>query len=150
MITAPGRRHAASPTEKTMARADRTYLEWFKEATQEFRVNFHLTPELVAAGAALEAGSTPTVKLEELADGLPERWVDRSSLVTIGTPEVVDALDEDGDVLLEDGAVLFTLAGASREEAPLPGDEYSVLVIANRGDTPANQVAARIWLRIMP
>lgn len=133
-----------------MARKDRTYLEWFKPATQLFTVNFHLTPELLAAQTTLEAGSTPTVLLEELTTENPEAWTDRTSQVTISTPAVVDAVDENGNVLMENGAVQFSLTTEARTDPPLPADKYSFLVVANRADNPTLQVAGRAWLRIMP
>lgn len=133
-----------------MAQNRKTYLEWFKEASQVFNVQFHEMPEIVAAGTALDPGTTPSVKLEELTGENPEVWTDVTTDVTLATPGVVDAVDDDGTVLLADGAVQFVISGEARTEAPLPGDKYSFLVKASRADDPTLEVSARAWLRIMP
>lgn len=133
-----------------MARDKKTYLEWYKEATQLFTVNFHKTPELLAARTTLQTGGTPTVALEELTSENPETWTDRSADVTIAGVSIVDAVDEDGEVLMTDGAVQFYLTGEPRTEAPTPADNFSFLVIAPRNDDPTLEVAGRAWLRIMP
>ncbi len=128
----------------------RTYLEWFKEATQLFTVNFHESSELLAAQTTLDAGATPVVKLEQLTSENPEVWTDVTADVSVQSIAVVDAVDEDGNVLMVDGAVQFYLVGEARTEDPLPGDNYSFLVRCARADNPVLEVAGRAWLRIMP
>jgi hypothetical protein len=115
-----------------------------------FQVQFHEMPEIVAAGTALDPGTQPVVKLEQLASENPESWTDVTTDITLATPGVVDAVDEDGNVLLANGAVQFVITGEVRTDPPLPGDNYSFLVKASRADDPTLEVSARAWLRIMP
>ena len=128
----------------------KTYLEWYKEATQLFTVNFHESPELGAAQTTLDPGATPVVLLEQLTSENPEAWTDVTSQVTISTPAVVDAVDDEGTVLMENGAVQFALTGEARTDTPLPADNFSFLVRCARADDPTLEVAGRAWLRIMP
>lgn len=129
------------------------YLEWFKPARTEFTVKFHEMQELMEAQTTLDPDTTPTVVLQSLVDEYPEEWDDAvDAEVTIGTPTVVDAVDAaDPDcVLMENGAVRFTVEAETNDEAPAPGTGYSFLIIASRADDRTIKVPMRRWLRIMP
>lgn len=136
---------------ESSAYLEKTYLEWFPNATQLFHVGFGTHDELVKAATHLdEDGNTPTVTLHELTVERPETWdaPTTGDPVSISQITVVDDVDEDGTVIMEDGAVQFRMAKGAT--APDPGDIYSFYVQADRADDPALQVATRVWLRIMP
>lgn len=129
---------------------DKTYLEWFRAASQIFHVGFGQLDELVKAGTALDAdGNTPTVELHQLTKERPETWADVSSLVSISQITVVDDTDADGEVIMADGAVQFRIAADTVDDLP-SGDEYSFFIMADRADDPTLQVATRVWVRVMP
>ena len=107
--------------------------------------------ELVKASTNLdEDGATPTVNLQELTSERPETWgaVTTGDPVSIAQITVVDDVDEDGVVIMENGAVQFRISSGAT--APNPGDIYSFYVQADRADDPTLQVAARVWVRVMP
>jgi hypothetical protein len=130
--------------------SDKTYLEWYRAANQVFHVGFGTHSELLKGGTNLdEDGNTPTVELHELTVEHPETWVDVSSKVSISQIVVVDDTDEDGEVIMANGAVQFRLAADTGADLK-SGDIYSFWVMADRADDPTLQVAARVWVRIMP
>lgn len=133
------------------AYVQKTYLEWYPNATQLFHVGFGEMDELVKASTNLdEDGATPTVTLEELVTERPETWgaVTTGDPVSISQITVVDDTDEDGTVIMTNGAVQFRVAKGAT--APNAGDIYSFYVQADRADDPTLQVATRVWVRIMP
>jgi hypothetical protein len=133
-----------------MATIDKTYLEWYRAATQVFHVGFGTQDELVRAASHLdEDGDTPTVELHQLSVEHPETWVDVTAKVSISQITVVDDTNEDGEVIMENGAVQFRLAADTGADLP-SGDIYSFFVMADRADDPTLQVAARVWVRLMP
>lgn len=129
-----------------------TYLKWYKPASQVFAVSFEKQAELLAADTTLDPLGTPVVELHRLVAELPETWEDITDEVVITSQEVIDAISPSNPdcVVMENGAVRFVLESEPNSEDPLPGENYSLLVIANRLDSPSLQVAARVWLHIMP
>ena len=129
---------------------EKTYLEWYRAANQIFHVGFGAMDELVKAGTHLdEDGDTPTVELHELVTERPEAWADISSKVSISQIGVVDDVGEDGDVVMESGAVQFRIAADTGADL-VSGDIYSFFVMADRADDPTLQVATRVWVRVLP
>jgi hypothetical protein len=133
-----------------MTTCGKDFLEWQKEASQVFEIGFGVVEELVRAKTALQEPQTPIVKLQQLTDENPETWTDRSSEVAIENAGIVDDVDDEGDLILADGAVQFRITGETQAEEPESGEDYSFLVIANRADDPTLQVSHRVWLHILP
>jgi len=129
----------------------KTYLEWYPSATQLFHVGFGESDELIKAATHLdEDGAAPTVTFQELLVERPETWGAQTTgdPPTISQITVVDDVDEDGAVVMVDGAVQFRVAKGAT--APNAGDIYSFLVVADRADDPTLEVATRVWVRVMP
>ncbi len=111
-------------------------LEWDKEGIAVRQVRAHLE---LPAGVTLTG--TPTVRIDKLTRGSePEDWVDASSDFTITGILVVNAIADDGSTNLGTSqAVQFQIAADTGTEpdetdAPTPGDEYRVVIIATRSD----------------
>ncbi len=111
-------------------------LEWDKEGIAVRQVRAHLE---LPTGVTLTG--TPTVRIDKLTRGSePEDWVDATSDFTISGKTVVDAVADDGSTVLgTDQAVQFQLAADTGTEpdetdAPTPGDEYRVVIVATRSD----------------
>ncbi len=133
-----------------MARKKVTRLQWQKEAAQLFEIGFGTVEELVRGKTALEKPGTQTVLLMELTSERPEVWTDRTADVTISNIGIVDDLEDDGTLILADGAVQFTIESDPQGEAPVAGNIWSFLVVANRADDPTLQVSERVWVNILP
>lgn len=129
----------------------KTVLEWYPKAVQLMHVGFGQEDELIKAGTNLdEDGAAPTVTFEELLSERPETW----GTPTSGDPPsisqivVVDDVDDEGTVIMQNGAVQFRITKGTT--APNPGDIYSFYVQADRADDPTLEVATRVWVRVMP
>lgn len=125
-VDAPARRRTGRPGS----------LEWDKEGIALLTVR--ASDELPAA-VALEG--TPTVRIDKLTRGSePEDWVDATDDFSISAITVVNSIaDDESTVLGTNQAVAFLLAadpGTEPDEtdAPTPGDEYRVVVTADRDD----------------
>ncbi len=110
-------------------------LEWDKEGIAVRAVRAHLE---LPSGVTLSA---PTVRIDKLTRGSePEDWVDASSDFTISGITVVNAIADDGSTNLGTSqAVQFQLAADTGTEpdetdAPTPGSEYRVVIVATRSD----------------
>lgn len=111
-------------------------LEWDKEGIAVRQVRAHLE---LPSGVTLTG--TPTVRIDKLTRGSePEDWVDATSDFTISGIVVVNAIADDGSTNLGTSqAVQFQIAadpGVEPDEtdAPTPGDEYRVVIVATRSD----------------
>ena len=111
-------------------------LEWDKEgiAVRTVRASDEL-PD----GVALEG--TPTVRIDKLTRGSePEDWVDATADFTISGITIVNSVADDETTNLgTNQAVQFQIAadpGTEPDEtdAPTPGDEYRVVITADRDD----------------
>lgn len=133
-----------------MGMIEKTYLEWYRAANQVFHVGFGSMDELLKAGTHLdEDGDAPTVELHQLSKEYPETWTDVTSKVSISGVGVVDDVDDEGETIMENGAVQFRIAADTVDDLP-SGDNFSFFVMADRADDPTLQVATRVWVRIMP
>ena len=111
-------------------------LEWDKEGIALLTVR---ASNELPSGVALEG--TPTVRIDKLTRGSePEYWVDASSDFGISAIAIVDSIaDDESTTLGTNQAVEFLVAadpGTEPDETddPTPGDEYRVVVTAERDD----------------
>ncbi len=111
-------------------------LEWDKEGTAIRQVRGNLE---LPTGVELEG--TPTVRIDKLTRGSePEDWVDATSDFTITGIIIVDAVADNGTTVVgTNQAVQFQITadtGTEPDETddPTPGDEYRVVIVADRDD----------------
>ena len=125
-VDAPARRRVGRPGS----------LEWDKEGDALLTVR---ASDELPAGVILEG--TPTVRIDKLTRGSePEDWVDATSDFSISGIAIEDSIaDDESTNLGTDQAVEFLVAADTGTEpdetdAPTPGDEYRVVITADRDD----------------
>ncbi len=125
-VDAPARRRTGRPGS----------LEWDKEGIALLTVR---ASDELPAGVKLEG--TPTVRIDKLTRGSePEDWVDATSDFSISGIAIVNSIaDDESTNLGTNQAVEFLVAadtGTEPDETdePTPGDEYRVVITADRDD----------------
>lgn len=115
--------------------ARRRRLEWDKEGDGVRQVR---ASDELPTGVALTG--TPTVQVQKLTPGTsPEDWNAAAGIAVSGIT-IVNAVDDDGTTLLgTNQAVQFQLdadpdAQPDETDNPIPGDNYRVVVKADRDD----------------
>lgn len=125
-VDAPARRRTGRPGS----------LEWDKEGIALLTVR---ASDELPADVALEG--TPTVRIDKLTRGSePENWVEATDDFTISGITIVNSVADDETTNLgTNQAVQFLVAADAGDEpdetdAPTPGDEYRVVITADRDD----------------
>jgi len=123
-------------------------LEYHKEGDLLYQVRFH---KELPSGVTL---ANPTAAVQKLTIGSdPEDW-NTATGVTVSSVSVVNAIDDDETTNLGTSqAVQFTInadpdSQPDETDAPVPGDNYRVVVEADRSDS--GDVVGKVPLRVMP
>jgi hypothetical protein len=118
-------------------------LEWDKEGTQTFKVDF---ADNLLSGVTLTGA--PTVKLQQKTSENPETWADRSTEITVSAITVVDgtASEKPGYSDGTSSAVQFRIAAEAGAE-PETGYDYRLLIEATRSDGTEEVSKTLLWIR---